>query len=54
MKKYKGNPIVHDYWFDDEELVVFAIVEWKAEEEKEKKSNLILHIREYHDDYKKI
>lgn len=48
QKKFKGTPIVHDYWIDDSNFV-FAIVEWTGEETKDNKSNLILHIREYND-----
>jgi len=49
MKKYKGTPIIYDYWIDYETNFIFAIVEWTEEKTKGKKSNLILHSREYYD-----
>jgi len=53
-KKYKGTPIIHDYWFDYDSLFVYAIVEWSKEKTTKNKSNLILHMREYNDNSKKI
>lgn len=54
MKKYEGTPIVHDYWYELKSHLIYAIVEWTEEEIKEKKSNLFLMTKEYHDYPKNI
>jgi len=48
MGKYKGQPIVYDYWVDLDEFRVYAIVAWTDEPEDDKHSNLILISTEYY------
>ena len=41
-KDNQKSPIIHDYWVDDENNKIYAIIEYTNEEIKDNKSNVYL------------
>jgi len=54
MPKYKGTPIVYDYWVDTDKKKLFALVEWTELKEGKNHSNVILMSKDCNNDKKTI